>query len=64
MTESQEFFLVVRGTGAGIDSAIFLKIFIVMLLVDLGKRWAVISGDEGMTTSVAFPCVCVEEEKN
>ena len=38
MTESQEFFLVVRGTGAGIDSAIFLKIFIVMLLVDLGKR--------------------------
>ena len=25
MTESQEFFLVVRGGGAGIDSAIFLK---------------------------------------
>ena len=31
MTESQEFFLVVRGGGAGIDSAIFLKVFIVML---------------------------------
>ena len=32
MTESQEFFRVVCGTGVGVDSATYLKRYIVMLL--------------------------------
>ena len=38
MTESQEFFRVVCGTGVGVHSATFMKRYIVMLL-KIGQHW-------------------------